>query len=397
MCMLLATLILLLCSTKSHPWSVFTPMKYLKGSSATLILSSTLQTASYMPPADVASVMMVTTCNAPIGICSSDAIAAADSTYSPPFSSPFPPPPSSSLSSLSSPSSLCWDNPLPFPSFSSFCSSEWLAPDISSHVLSLSHSSVVVTVISPETGDVLRGLFDKVKNAMIPNNFETFVAIALGETIAGVIGGLSSRKIADFLGDQKRDTSFTKGVTTGAFFGARGVTRAGLQLLGLPRPFAILGSSVFASLVSEEAKFISRKQSESKNASLIDQENPKVWSDILSPEEVAADITKWLIYDALVELTPQKSLPILSALQFFAFGSLAGTMGFFVKEPPKERNKAIEGNSGYSYRLLKSSLEGGILFLCFEGTLAGLNMVVPDRFNKEFLLMQLIDSLEKEV
>ena len=61
------------------------------------------------------------------------------------------------------------------------------------------------------------------------------MAISAAETISGIVGGLSARKLADILGDRKRDTSFTKGVTTGAFFGVRGFTRAGLRVLGFPR------------------------------------------------------------------------------------------------------------------------------------------------------------------
>ena len=59
-----------------------------------------------------------------------------------------------------------------------------------------------------------------------------------------------------------------------------------------------------------------------------------------------------------------------------------------MKEIDKEDERAYVENT------LKASLEGGVLFLIFEFTLKLLNEIIPDQYNKEFLLSQIIDSLE---
>ena len=166
-------------------------------------------------------------------------------------------------------------------------------------------------------------------------------------------------------------------------------------LLGVPRPIAILLSSLSASLISEEAKFLSRERKEKSKLSEIDGDD-KVSSngDILTAGEIISDVSKWLIYDFLVESTQRESYPLLNAAQYFSFGSIAGTMSFFIKEPPRERKKIDkEKEQTYVENTLKASLEGGVLFLIFEFTLQILNEIIPDQYNKEFFLSQIIDSL----
>ena len=104
-------------------------------------------------------------------------------------------------------------------------------------------------------------------------------------------------------------------------------------LLGVPRPIAILLSSLSASLISEEAKFLSRERKEKSKLSEIDGDD-KVSSngDILTAGEIISDVSKWLIYDFLVESTQRESYPLLNAAQYFSFGSIAGTMSFFIKD-----------------------------------------------------------------
>ena len=70
-------------------------------------------------------------------------------------------------------------------------------------------------------------------NHVQPSNIDTFVAIAAAETIAGVVGGISSRKVADALKDKKRDNLSTKALSSGAFFGTRGFSRFVLSCLAL--------------------------------------------------------------------------------------------------------------------------------------------------------------------
>lgn len=169
-----------------------------------------------------------------------------------------------------------------------------------------------------------------------------------------------------------------------------------MTLLGVPRPISILFSSLSASLVSEEAKFLSRERNEKPKVSEIKGSvNDYKNSDILSAGEIISDVSKWLLYDFLVESTQRQSIPLLSAAQYFSFGSIAGTISFFIKEPPREMKEIDkEDERAYVENTLKASLEGGVLFLIFEFTLKLLNEIIPDQYNKEFLLSQIIDSLE---
>ena len=76
-----------------------------------------------------------------------------------------------------------------------------------------------------EGEDTAKAAFNEIKKAAMPKNIDTFVAIAAAETTAGVVGGISSRKVADALKDRKRDDLSTKALSSGAFFGTRGVFR----------------------------------------------------------------------------------------------------------------------------------------------------------------------------
>ena len=166
-------------------------------------------------------------------------------------------------------------------------------------------------------------------------------------------------------------------------------------MLGIPRPIAVLLSSLSASFISEEAKFLSREQSEKSKLSDVNNGDEKEFSngEILSGSEIISDVSKWLIYDFLVESTQISSYPLLSAVQYFSFGSIAGTMSFFIKDPPRERkNLNKEEERSYAENALKSSLEGGVLFFIFECTLKLLNEIIPDQYNKELLLSQILDS-----
>ena len=113
------------------------------------------------------------------------------------------------------------------------------------------------TLIS-EGEDKVRAVFDEIKKAAMPSNIDTFVAIVAAETTAGVVGGISSRKVADALKDKKRDDISTKALSSGAFFGTRGVSRYFHSYVYIRPPFISykveILNAFFLSLLYEERR-----------------------------------------------------------------------------------------------------------------------------------------------
>lgn len=101
--------------------------------------------------------------------------------------------------------------------------------------------------------------------ATLPTQPDELLAIFVSEGTAGFVGGLASRVVASLIGDKKRDTSFLKGTTSGAYFGIRGAIKSTAAFLGLPRPVATLVADVAASLIAESAKAIGRKTAEDED------------------------------------------------------------------------------------------------------------------------------------
>jgi hypothetical protein len=229
-------------------------------------------------------------------------------------------------------------------------------------------------------------VFDQVRKATVPSDIDGYIALLSADAISGAFGAILSRTVADIVGDKKRDTTITKVLTTGSFFGSRGIARAGFQLLGLPRPVAILLSSLFASFVSEEAKFLSRKSAESalSNSS---SSSPASFNETLSFREIYSDVSKWLVFDTLIETDPIFSL---NDARYFVYGSVSAVIALFVKgDKTKDDNK-----ESYSVKLVKTGLEGGVLFLSYEEFLNFLGKVVPKDLNMRFLFNSVIEDLE---
>jgi hypothetical protein len=236
-------------------------------------------------------------------------------------------------------------------------------------------------------------IVDNLRKAAVPSNIDGFIAMSAADAIAGAVGALLSRKVADIVGDKKRDTTLTKVLTTGSFFGTRGIARAGFQLLGFPRPIAIFFSSIFASLISEEAKFLSRKNAESSNLANSSSRTLNNISETLSFREISSDISKWLIYDGLIE---SSIISETGDFRYFAFGSISAIFAFFVKESPFQLTK-VKGDKDYGSKIAKSALEGGVLFLFYAEFLEVLEKVVPDELNRRFLFNSVIEDLEADL
>jgi hypothetical protein len=266
---------------------------------------------------------------------------------------------------------------------------------------------LVINEINPV--ELIVDTLDTLKDATVSANPETFIALILAETIAGVIGGLSSRKVAEILNDKKKDGNLLKGFTTGAFFGSRSILRNFGRLLGLPRPIAIIVASLLSSAISEFVKFIGRIYQNSKNfrlkndnTVLIDDKGDDE-SKSLTFNEISSDVSKWVIYDLLREFTVQQKIDITSpeiikGLEYFAYGAFASFIASYVKN--NNFNVAKPSNRVPSV-VWKEVLEGGILFLFYEEfqkIFTSLNTIDSIKIlQQKFLFDELIEEIEQQI
>ena len=257
--------------------------------------------------------------------------------------------------------------------------------------------------------EVIIDTLDTLKDATVSSNPEAYIALILAETVAGVIGGLSSRKVAEILKDKKKDGNLLKGFTTGAFFGSRSILRSFGRLLGLPRPIAIIVASVLSSVISECVKFVGRIYQKNKNLRLkndnilsIDKEDEE--SKSISFNEISSDVSKWVIYDLLREFTIQQKIDvgspeIIKGIEYFAYGAFASFIAsYFVKY---NYFKLFNSSRNVSSVVWKEVLEGGILFLFYEefqkvftssDTINSIKIL-----QQKFFFNELIEDIEQQI
>ena len=141
--------------------------------------------------------------------------------------------------------------------------------------------------------DLVKGL-DAVRMAYIPENTDSAFAIGISEAVAGGIGGLISRGVANVVGDKKVDSVETKVTSTSAYFGVRSVTRGFARLVGLPAPIALVLASLTGSIALETTKASFRSRSEDKkpqNSKTRDDEGlAKTMMSVISVREIVGDV-----------------------------------------------------------------------------------------------------------
>ena len=257
-----------------------------------------------------------------------------------------------------------------------------------------------VEYTNDDLGTSFLRVFDSVRVAALPRNYDSIIAVIGAEAAAGFIGALASRQVATVLGDNKRDSDLTKARTTATFFGTRGALRVGGRLLGLPRPLAYAFASVLAGSASEATKFASRRNDiagcegggatapqrplstrkssrensrrpshgSSQGTSVITKEGRRersaeqvelmtivaekeaaveedetlpaasVVPAALTTNEFVVDITRWVVYDFLTESLPFPSDQGLQFLEYFGCGAVSYITGL-VAELGLERGR----------------------------------------------------------
>ena len=247
------------------------------------------------------------------------------------------------------------------------------------------------------------GVIDAIKRASTSQDTEAAVSIAVAEAIAGGVGGLFSRRFAIAIGDIKEDSQGTKVLTTAAFFGVRGFSRVISRLAGLPRPLALVLSSLLASFAAEKTKEERRKIQGKEKISEEDEEEDESVKEIITAGEIIGDLTKWIAFDSFIEFVPETFTkdPGLKSLSFFAIGSVSAITGAAVRELISPRNDTQstdeEKKKIVALKLGQASFEGGILFLIYKFVSDFLMVSLPEGFRIKFIFSQLMDEIEEEI
>ena len=303
--------------------------------------------------------------------------------------------------------------------------------------------------------EIIKGI-DVVREAYVPENTDSALAIALSETVAGGVSALISRGVAEVVGDRKVDGVGTKITSTSAYFGVRSVTRGAARLLGLPAPVALILASLTGSLALESTKATFRTRDEEKlkaKEEKLDQEEKirrlkskfslsrptkvartrlaetaasksttvktkptatreskedsqisrllKSIKNVISIREVEGDITKWVVFDLLVQSMSTSAVGVERNVLYFAIGSISAIAGNFVKLLPTRdlQDKAIQVTREKSLLVSYSqaALEGGVLFATYAITGPLVVELVPKSLNMDFFFNTLLTSAEQTV
>jgi len=242
------------------------------------------------------------------------------------------------------------------------------------------------------------------------------------ETIAGALGGVASRGSAGLTKNKKIDDTALKGVSTGAFFGARGAANITAALLGVPRPIAEVAASIIGSGASVQVKQLGRqasRKSKSRKGTKNEDAPPTV---VVPGPELAGDVAKWVVYDLLIS-SHRESLPpgpLQECGLYFALGCLAAAAGYTTRTvleryeaTRKQKQEAAAAGKGpegfptadamapdWSLRtelilLGKACLEGGILFTVYENARHMLVLVVPNTIGEtRFMFKSFVHNVE---
>lgn len=284
--------------------------------------------------------------------------------------------------------------------------------------------TAIWAVAPDQVGIVLQG-FDVVREAMVPRDVDGAIAIGISEAVAGGVGALLSRGVANAVGDKKLDSVQTKVTSTSAYFGARSITRGVARIIGLPGPIALVLASLTGSIVSETAKATLRKRSETaaekkaataaltkigrksvrlKKAPASEPEQNLLQKarSVISLREVGADVTKWVVFDILSDsYVPDAFQGAAKNFVYFTLGSISALAGNFVKLLPSRnvKDKAIrnarEKSALVSYS--QAAIEGGVLFLTYSFALFETMEIVPSDLNQDFIFSRVLIESEEAI
>ncbi len=131
--------------------------------------------------------------------------------------------------------------------------------------------------ISPSVaiGVFLEKISETFVEAIIPESFDDAVAIALSEGAAGFVAGVASKAVSVIDGNKSnKDSALGTAANSGAFFFARGATRAIAELVGMSTLLVnIIGLSsalIFSELIKARSRSIEEQQTRVGKNKMID-------------------------------------------------------------------------------------------------------------------------------
>jgi hypothetical protein len=207
----------------------------------------------------------------------------------------------------------------------------------------------------------------------------------------------------------KKDPLQVKVSSTSAYFGVRGIVRGVSRILGLPRPLSSALAAVIGSLLSESAKARGRSDfrgSNSRNISEISLSNA-IGEDSIDAAEISGDVSKWVIYDSLSELSSDSDLfredAVGEQLSCSVYGAASSLAGLFVT---KVLNDKFASASSARTRVSKpvtpslfkfAAAEGAVLFGSYHLVSEILKEIFPKELNFQFQFNQIIERVEEKL
>ena len=256
---------------------------------------------------------------------------------------------------------------------------------------------IIIKELQEPPSEIFRDAIDAIKDASIPANVGSLLALSAAEALSGAVGALSSRQMATFLNDKKKDSDGVKALSTSLFFGTRSILRTSCRLVGLPRPLSIVVAALVASLISEALKVGSRIQiakstNVSESSSPLNEYIDNDEKEIISGKEIGSDISKWLIYDGLSEVTrlpffSDNNYHLLLPAVYALNGGFSSLLSSYIK---------ITGTDKASnQKRVKEIIEGAILFLFYEEFQEILLYLGKGTFlDQKFMFDEVIEKIE---
>jgi len=236
----------------------------------------------------------------------------------------------------------------------------------------------VASEMTSESEQLLVEAYEEVKEAAIPQDVDSVVALACAESACDVIGGLLSYNLAGIMPFRLPSNSVqghapTSSSPKGALFGTVSVVRSCFLLLGIPDPLDIFLASIVAELLKQYS------------ASQVQQKKQIDYTSSI------AGVSKWMVYDKLMHSVGIGHGYVTNAEHYFMFGMAASCVAFFIKHfIAKSSEMKISSMIG-------SNIYGGMTFLFFEEIRNVLKATVPSAINTELPMDRLIEGFEHVV
>jgi len=250
--------------------------------------------------------------------------------------------------------------------------------------------------------------FQLLRDVVVPDDINSEIASVMAESMSGLVGiealtglvgGFASGQVAEVLHDEKEDSRFFEGASTGAFFGARRSVKSLALLLGLPTPIAVVAASVLGTVLCELVKMAGRVMAEAKQnerkagvpAYLREVADLKI-SNFISAPEFVGDISKWLVFDLIISsgaFAAGGNGPS-DYLIYFLTGAFSAELGNFVTEKLLENYSCPMEERESVKHAFQVSLEGGVLFSTYQFAMSMLQCNIPESLGHHKLLFSSI-------